>query len=339
MSDERTQPPSKRRRQLAREQGQVAHSPELTAAAGWLVAVVVLGMVGENLTRGFTKLVSGSLTQSGALVAEPAAVVSHVRELVVGLGWPLAAILAGFAAGALAAHHLQVRGLWATVLIVPTPARLWAYSHGPGLAVRVERSAWSVVKGAVLLAVSAWAIRAGWSEILKLGSLEVPVLVHRVGQIVLGLAWVLAAVLMLLGLIDYGFCYRRIELMLRTTPQEQREDQRAMEGAPAVRSQRRRVALSWRGDSPELLSGASLLLNGTAGLTVVLGGGPPPKRITVRTAVRGAAGLRLRRSAESGKLRQIESADLARRLAHRPSSRSPIAAELIAELAAIWPNS
>jgi flagellar biosynthesis protein FlhB len=146
-------------------------------------------------------------------------------------------------------------------------------------------------------------------------------------------------VLMLLGLIDYGFCYRRIELMLRTTPQEQREDQRAMEGAPAVRSQRRRVALAWRGDSPELLAGASLLLNGTAGLTVVLGGGPPPKRITVRTAVRGAAGLRLRRSAESGKLRQIESADLARRLAHRPSSRSPIAAELIVELAAIWPNS
>lgn len=337
MSDERTQPPSKRRRQLAREQGQVAHSPELTAAAGWLLAVVVLGMVGGNLTLGFTKLVSGSLTQPGAIVAEPGAVVSQVRGFVVGLGWPLAAILAGFAAGALAAHNLQVRGLWATVLVVPTPARLWAYSRGPGLAVRAERTAWSVVKATVLVAVSAWAIRAAWSEILQLGSLEVPVLAHRAGQIVLGLAWVLATVLMLLGLIDYGFCYRRIELMLRTTPQEHREDQRVMEGAPAMRSQRRRVALAWRGDSPELLAGASLLLNGTAGLTLVLGGGPPPKRITVRTAVRGPAGMRLRRSAESGKLPQIESADLARRLAHRPASRSPIAAELIVELSAIWP--
>jgi flagellar biosynthesis protein FlhB len=247
--------------------------------------------------------------------------------------------VAGFAAGALSAHQLQVRGLWATVLIVPTPARLWAYSRGPGLAVRAERTAWSVIKGAVLLAVSAWAIRAGWSEILKLGGLAVPVLVHRAGQIVLGLAWVLATVLMFLGLIDFGLCYRRIESMLRTTPQEQREDQRVMEGAPAMRSQRRRVALAWRGDSPELLAGASLLLNGPAGLTLVLGGGPPPKRITVRTVVKGPAGMRLRRSAEAGKLAHIESPDLARRLARRPSGRSPIAAELIAELAAIWPNS
>src|SRR5271168_3947767 len=96
MSEERTQPASKRRRQLAREQGQVAHSPELTAAAGWLVAIVVFGMVVEDLTRGLTEPVRGSLTQSAILVAEPDAVVSHVRGLVIGLGWPLAAILAGF---------------------------------------------------------------------------------------------------------------------------------------------------------------------------------------------------------------------------------------------------
>jgi flagellar biosynthesis protein FlhB len=338
MSEERTQPPSKRRRQLAREQGQVAHSTELTAAAGWLVAVVVFGMVGENLTRDITKLVSGSFTEPAVLVAEQAAVVSHVRGLVLGLGWPLGAILAGFATGALTAHQLQVRGLWAAVLIVPAPARLWAFSRGPGLAFRAERTAWSVVKGAVLLAVSAWAIRAGWSEILKLGSLEVPVLVHRAGQIVLGRAWVLAVVLLLLGLLDFGLCYSRFESMLRTTSLEHREDQRAMEGSPAIRSQQRRVALAWRGDSPELLAGASLLLNGTAGLTVVLGGGPPPKRITVRTVVKGSAGLRLRRSAEAGRLPHIESPDLARRLARRPSSRSPIAALVIAELAAIWPT-
>jgi flagellar biosynthesis protein FlhB len=338
MSEERTQPASKRRRQLAREQGQVAHSPELTAAAGWLVAIVVFGMVGENLTRGLTEPVRESLTQSAVLVAEPAVVVSHVRGLVIGLGWPLAAILAGFATGALAAHQLQVRGLWATVLIVPTPARLWAFSRAPGFAFRGERIAWSVVKGVVLVAVSAWAIRAGWNEILKLGSLDAPVLVQKAGQIVLGQAWVLAVVLLLLGMIDYLLCYRRFESMLRTTPLEHREDQRAMEGSPAIRSQQRRVALAWRGDSPELLAGASLLLNGTAGLTLVLVGGPPPKRITVRIVLKGSAGQRLRRFAQAGKLPHIESPLLASRLARRPSSRSPIAAELIAELAAIWPT-
>ena len=206
------------------------------------------------------------------------------------------------------------------------------------MGLRVERSAWSVVKGAALLAVSACSIRAGWNEILNLGGLEVPVMVHQAGQIVITLAWALAGTLMILGLIDYGFCYRRMETILRTTPQEQREDRQIMEGSPAVRSQRRRVALAWRSDWAELLTGASLLVNGTAGLTVVLGGGPPPKRITIRTVVRGAAGIRLRRSAATGKVPQIESADLARELGRCYASRSPVAAELLAVLMAIWPG-
>ena len=99
MSDERTQPPSKRRRQLAREQGQVAHSPELTAAAGWLVAVVVLAMVGENVTRALTGLVSGAFMRPMVLYADPAAITSQVRGLIIGLGWPVGVILAGFATG------------------------------------------------------------------------------------------------------------------------------------------------------------------------------------------------------------------------------------------------
>ena len=144
-------------------------------------------------------------------------------------------------------------------------------------------------------------------------------LVHTAGLIVLGRAWVFAIVLLLLGLIDFGLCHRRFESMLRSTPEERREDQRAMEGSPEIRSQRRRVALAWRGDSPELFAGASLLLTGTAGLTLVVGGGPPPKRITVRTVVKGPAGMRLRRSPEAAKLPQIESSELA-----RPPGPSPL---------------
>ena len=77
---------------------------------------------------------------------------AQVRGLIVGLGWPLAAILAGFAAGALAAHQLQVRGLWATSLDrVPDLSRLWTFSSGPGLAVRAERAGWSMFKAVVLV--------------------------------------------------------------------------------------------------------------------------------------------------------------------------------------------
>ena len=94
--------------------------------------------------------------------------------------------------------------------------------------------------------------------------------------------------------------------MLRTTPEQQREDRRVMEGDPAARAQRQSVARAWRADSPELLAGASLLLTGPGGLTLVLAGGPPPRRVTVRTVIKGNAGLKLRRSAEASQVAQVD---------------------------------
>src|SRR5260370_404203 len=92
----------------------------------------------------------------------------------VGLAWPLLAILAGFVGGALAAHQLQMRGLWATHLIVPDPARLWLFSSRPGLTVRVKNSAWSMVKACVLVAASARDNHTACADPTRLRTLERP---------------------------------------------------------------------------------------------------------------------------------------------------------------------
>jgi flagellar biosynthesis protein FlhB len=172
---------------------------------------------------------------------------------------------------------------------------------------------------------------------LRLGGLEGPALAPAAGQIVFKLSWVLAAVLLILGVVDYGLRRWRFELMLRTTSQEQREDRRVIEGDPTARAQRRRIAREFRGHSPDLLTGATLILTGTGGLTLVLGGGPPPRRVSIRTVVKGHTGTRLRRAAEASQIPGVDAPNLARRLARRPTSGSSVAAELLAELAAIWP--
>ena len=187
-----------------------------------------------------------------------------MRELVIGLGWPFAAVLGSFMIGALAAHQVQVRGLWAPSLIMPTPRRLWAFSSEAGLTLQTERVVWAIFKALVLVAGASWAIRAAWFEILRLGSLEMPSLVLGAGHIILKVSWLLGVVLLILGVIDFGLRYRRFESMLRTTSQEQREDQRVIDGDPAVRAQRRRAARALRADSPELLAGSSLILSGAA---------------------------------------------------------------------------
>ncbi len=338
MSEDHTQPPSKRRRQLAREQGQVVHSPELTAAAGWLVAVVVLGVFGEELKQVMVGLVRASMIGPSAMATDPAGVSSRVRGLLLVLVRPLGFVMLGFASASLAVHQLQVRGLFTGRLIAPDPARLWKPGSGPGLGTRSGNVAWATIKAVVVVIVSAWILRAGWGEAQRLSLLGMPDLVQAAGRSVLHLSAVLAGVLLILGLADYGLRYSRFEAMLRTTPQEQREDQRTMEGDVAVRAQRRRIAHAWRSDTPDLLAGASLVLTGPGGLTLVLSGGPPPRQVAVRMSASGQAGNRLRRSAESARIPQVEAGPLARCMARQPASGTPISADRIAELAAIWPS-
>jgi flagellar biosynthetic protein FlhB len=344
MSEDRTQPPSKRRRQLAREQGQAAHSPELTAAAGWLVALLVLGFSGGDLVRELVGMTRDAMGSTPVVGIELQTLVDQLRSQVFRLIFPLGTIVVGFAAGALVAHQLQVRGLWAVGLIAPDPARLWAPGRGGGLGAGVERIAWSVTKAVILASVSLWAIRVQWVELQRLSTLDFPRLAGAAGQSLLWPATILAAVLMIVGLADFGLRFIRFEALLRTTSEEQREDQKIMEGDLSLRSRRRRFARAWRLEAPEVLAGASLMVIGSGGLTLVLAGGPPPRRVIVRTAVQGNTGLQLRQSNRSFRLRQLDAPDIARRLALQTSSTSPIpgpqplSPELMAELARVWPS-
>jgi flagellar biosynthetic protein FlhB len=194
-----------------------------------------------------------------------------------------------------------------------------------------------MIKATIIVVVTVWTIRSGWTELLQLSGMEPPALAQAAGRILLQLARTMGVVLIVLGLVDYAVRYRRFEQMLRITPAERRQDQRATEGDLVSRDQRRRLARAWRGDVPELLAGASLVLLGSGGLTLVLSGGPPPRRVTVRSVARGVSGLRLRRSAESMHVPLLDAPRLARRLARRPVPASPLAAEILAELAAVWP--
>ena len=235
MSEDRTQPPSKRRRLLARERGQAAHSPELTAAVGWAAAVALLGFFGDDLAVGSpgwwrVAVASGAIARRCGHGCDSCS--GNRARVVLASG----AILGGFFGAALFAHQLQVRGLWATSQIVPDPTRLWNLGKGPGLSTRFVQFNWSVAKGIIVVAAATWMLAAGWLDFLRQSSLEGPRLAQASGYIVMSTSWMLAGVLLVLGIIDYGLRYRRFEAMLRTSAEEQREDQRVMEGDPAARA-------------------------------------------------------------------------------------------------------
>jgi flagellar biosynthetic protein FlhB len=337
MAEERTQTPSRRRRQQARERGLVARSPELTAAVGLLAAVILLGLWGSELTAALVSLVREPLESAPELVADPVAVVAQLRHVALAIAKPVGAVLGGVLAAILAAHQLQVGGLWVPGLLAPDPGRLWTGQGAGDLGARGARGAWSLAKSLIVVAVAAWAIASHQSTLARLNQLEVHALARALGFFVRELAYTLAVAILALGVADFAWQYFRFETLLLTTSQEQREDQRVDEGDPAIRARRRRIMQGWNLDLSEMVVGASLVLTGPAGLTVLLAGGPPPRRTTFRAAVQGMTGLRLRRAAELARVPQVEAPELAHRLSRRRAPDLEAQAQIRAELANVWP--
>ncbi len=339
-SEDRTQAPSKHRRQQARDRGQAAHSPELTAAAALLAAAVVLSWCGPMLVTALLGLIRQPLLDSPILFlsADGAEIATQLRMHASAIVIPLVMILSTSWLAALAAHQGQVLGLWAPGLLAPDIGRLWTFGQGRGFAANAGRGVWSVLKAIVVVVVAAFAIRSDWPALQSLSRVDNPELALASGFALRNLTLALAVAMLGLGILDYALATLRFEATLRLSPEEHREDLRAAEGDPSLRTRRRRLAKAWRIDSPEALADASLVLTGPLGLTVVLVGGPVPRPISIRTIVGGAQGDKVRRTSSKAGIPNVAAPALARKLSRRRPIGSPLPPEALSELTPFWPT-
>jgi flagellar biosynthetic protein FlhB len=340
-AEDRTQPASPQRRQMARERGVVARSPELTAAAGLIAAGLLLGAFGDDLARGLLGLLRAPLLAADPLagMADPAAAVATLRSAARAVAVPLLALLGGAAAVMAAVHQVQVGGLWAPALLAPDPARLLGGAAGADVVAQAGRGAWASVKSAVLAGAAVLLLRARWAELAALASLDAAALATAGAGVLRSLLLTLGAVALALGAVDYLLCWNRVEALLRLTPDEYREDLRAADGDPGLRSRRRKIARRWREDDAAVLPGAALVLEGPGGLAVLVAGSPPPGRVEVRQVARGPGAKALLREASRVGVPARHLPAVAVALAALRANRGgPLAPDLAAQLAAAWPR-
>jgi flagellar biosynthetic protein FlhB len=337
MSEDRTQAPSKLKRQEARALGHVARSAELTAAISLLAAVTLVGAWGGELAESLKALIREPLTSSPPLTADPMMLAGWLRSAAGRIAIPVGAILGGIVVTAIGAHQIQVGGLWVPGLIAPNVGRLWSGSPGAQFLERAMRGVWSLAKAALVVAVAGWLLQSRHGAFNQLGHFETTRLARDGGSLLRDIAGTLAFAVLAIGLADYVLAWWRFESYLRMTPQEQRDELRALDGDPALRARRRRIALSWRRDPSEILSGASLLVSAPGGLAVLISGGPPPNRITVRNVARGASASILKRDAERARVPTVVSALVARHLAQGRLVGTSLPAHITSELISIWP--
>jgi flagellar biosynthetic protein FlhB len=244
-NENRTEEPTPRRRQQAREEGKIARSPELAAAVVLLGGTLVLASfagraIGEHVVELFR-------TAPYWLDLEPPAVggaVALVRNVV----WRVVGAMAPFGLGlavlALGVGLLQSRGVASSKPLRPDLSRI---NPAAGLRrVFGSEAAWNLVKStfklSVLALVTYVALRRAWPHFVELADAPPSEIVGALQSSTVRVALTVGLAFVALGLFDFGIQFFRLEKSLKMSRQEVVQEFREQEGDPQIKARIRQIA-------------------------------------------------------------------------------------------------
>lgn len=243
---DKTEAPTPRRRSEAREQGQIARSPDLTAAALLLGVIFMLDWFGPGLVTALktlmeTMLGADSLRDTGSASAFGGVMLSI--RLVAGA---MAPFLAGIVVVAVVTNLAQVGFFLNFQRIQPqlsglNPLKGWKkiFSGRDGAVHLVM----SLLKLMLVALVAYSAIHGRLPLILSTQQLEFIQIFGLGAEVVYSIGLRIGAVLLVLAILDYGYQRWSHEQKLKMSKQEIKEEMRRMEGDPKIKSRRRQIAI------------------------------------------------------------------------------------------------
>ena len=236
---DRTEQPTQRRRQRARQRGQVMHSRELQTAIVLLSAVIGLKFLGPGMWSEILARWQFCLETVGQ---QPLAAAD-----VPGLGldwwwWGMKLLLPffGVVATAAVAGAVAIQGGFVFALqgATPNPSRIDPIAGARRLF--SARTGFAFGRDLLKLALVGWVCIAGLRDAITLWSrepdLELPAQMVRLGTLGIGLALRTGVVLVGIGLLDYVYQRRQFVQDLKMSKQEVREEYKETEGDPLVKS-------------------------------------------------------------------------------------------------------
>ncbi len=244
-AQERTESPTPRRRQQAREEGRVARSPELSAAVVLLAGTAALASVaGTGLAEHVLRLFRDGAQALSAGPLTPAGATAWLRAVGFGLVLALLPFALILTATVVVANVLQTRGLVSGKPLVPDWSRV---SPAAGLKRLASLEApvsllKSLLKLAALGLVTWMVLRRGWAELTALPQADPAAILAVLRSLVLRLALATGLAFLVVAGLDYGFQLFRYERSLRMTRDELVREQRETEGDPLIKSRIRSIA-------------------------------------------------------------------------------------------------
>jgi flagellar biosynthetic protein FlhB len=247
MPGERTEQATQHRREEARKEGDVLHSRELTAAAGTLAGVIVLGMLGSRILIAWRGAFAGFLLLGAPQRWEPAEIeptLVAIRRLSLGVLSPAAAMMAAVAAAAVAVGAMQTGGIsFYGGAIGLKPERINPVSNLRNLfSLRAASRLAKSLLPAALLAVFAVQRIGRQLTAPPFSTARLEMLASDVYGLLVAAAWLLFG----WSVVDYLIEWQSRESRLKMSREDMREEMKQTEGNPQIRGRIRNLQRQMR---------------------------------------------------------------------------------------------
>ncbi len=243
-SDNKTEAPTPRRREKAREDGQIAKSIELSASVMLLAGSVMLAtFAGNAMSRGTIDIFR--VGPSWLSTEQPSflGAVALIRTVVLRIATMLAPLGVGLAVVAVAVGVIQSRGVVSWKPTAPdisriNPVKGFGRIFGVEALINLLKSTLKLV---VLGLVGYLVFRAAWPHFIGLVD-ETPREIGNVlGSAAFRLSATIATAFLAIGALDYGIQFFRMEQKLKMARHEVVQEHREQEGDPQIKARIRQL--------------------------------------------------------------------------------------------------
>ncbi|MEB3286399.1 MAG: flagellar biosynthesis protein FlhB [Vampirovibrionales bacterium] len=318
---DKTEKPTPRKVQKAREQGQVAKSTDFNAALVLGSVSAVILMMGSYLYGNFYSMLVGTFADLDQYAKAPMTV-NSLSYIIYGtinsIFWMLLPVLAVVTVVAIFSNLIQVKPLFSPQAVQPKFEKLNPINGFKRLF--SKRSVVEVLKGSAKIAVIAWLaysiINNHFQALLASQSMDIQVVwFHVLGIIGEIAAWSCVA-FFIIGVIDWRYQAWQLEEQLKMTKQEVKDERKSQEGDPMVKGRMRQMGMQFiKKRQLAAVATADVVITNPTHFAIAIKYDPDvaPAPMVVAKGVDHFA-LKIREAAKENKVPMVENKPLARSL-------------------------
>jgi flagellar biosynthetic protein FlhB len=241
--DDKTEEPTPRKLEKAREKGDIVYSVEVGAAFSLIAATAIVVFMSGPITAGLARDFIGFLATPDQYPAEPGALRAIAAEVGLKLVAAFGLACIALAAAGVAARYVQDRPVFTGERLTPRLDKLNPVQGFKRVFGRAAVSAFlkSLAKLAVVGAALAWALWPRDASLERISLLDPAALLPFVQERVVAMLIALAGAAAAIAAVDYVFTRQSYMKRMRMSRREIKEELRQSDGDPTVKAKLRQI--------------------------------------------------------------------------------------------------